>query len=71
MCSEPYVVHRSNSVASLLFQDNNFGLLKTHIMAGRGGRGAILEALLARQQRPGAQNSNVANEDEVSSMVFQ
>lgn len=31
----------------------------------------MLEALLARQQRPGAQNGHVANEDEVSSLVFQ
>jgi len=40
-------------------------------MAGRGGRGAMLEALLARQQRPGAQNGQVADGDEVMSMVFQ
>jgi len=53
------------------FQDNSFGLLTTRIMAGRGGRGAKLEALLAQQQRLGAQNSNVTNGNEVRSMVFQ
>jgi hypothetical protein len=31
----------------------------------------MLEALLARQQRPGAQNGHVANEDEVRSTVFE
>jgi hypothetical protein len=31
----------------------------------------MLEALLARQQRPGAQNGHVANGDEVRSMVLQ
>jgi len=40
-------------------------------MAGRGGRGALLEAFLAQQQRLGAQNSHVADGDEVRSMVFQ
>jgi hypothetical protein len=39
-------------------------------MAGRGGRGAILEALLARQQRPGEQNCSGAKEDEVRSTMF-
>jgi len=71
MCSEPYVVRHYSSVALLSFQDNNFGVLTTQIMAGRGGRGAILEALLAQQQRPGAQNDRVTDEDEVRSMVFQ
>jgi aubergine-like protein len=33
-------------------------------MAGRGGRGALLEAFLAQQQRLGAQNSHVADGDE-------
>jgi hypothetical protein len=34
-------------------------------MAGRGGRGALLEALLAQQRRPGAQILNEANDDQV------
>jgi len=40
-------------------------------MAGRGGRGAILEALLARQQRPRAQDGQAEDGNEVRSMVFQ
>jgi hypothetical protein len=38
-------------VTLLLFQNQNFSPPATQIMAGRGGRGAILDALLAHQQR--------------------
>jgi hypothetical protein len=40
-------------------------------MAGRGGRGAKLKDILAKQQKPGVQNGHGTNEDEVRSMVFQ
>lgn len=39
------------------------------VMAGRGGRGAILEALLAQQRTPGVQNGSQGDESLVRKYI--
>jgi hypothetical protein len=48
-----------------IVSESNFSPLTTWIMAGRGGRGALLEALLAQQQRPGDKSDAGADKSQV------
>lgn len=58
-CATPVLLLHS------LFQVNISDLLAAKVMAGRGGRGAMLAALLAQQQNPGAEICSGADEGQV------
>jgi hypothetical protein len=51
-----------------MFQNLGLALL-SQVMAGRGGRGAILEALLAQQRRPGVEDGSQAVESLVRKYI--
>lgn len=52
-----------------IVSESNLSPLTTQIMAGRGGRGAILEAFLAQQKRPGDEGGVGTDKSQVGKYI--